>query len=379
MISPHQLTEALRNEARRLGFCHVGACEAVDSPGFNRLQQWLQAGYAGQMDYLANRLDAYRHPGRVLDGAKSLLVLATDYRNVERDADDDGRGLVSRYAWGFDYHDVLRRRLNLLADFHAMLAPGARARGVVDTAPLMEREFAVLAGLGWIGKNTLLLTRDRGSWLFLSVLLTTAELEYDAPFKTDHCGTCRACIDACPTGALVRPYVLDARRCISYLTIELRDMPPPELRQASGKWLFGCDVCQEVCPWNRRANRRPVDVEAGREFLPIGGETALGLAQLFSLDDEAFRLRFRKTPLWRTKRRGLLRNAALILAGLPSAEAVGALSHGLSDRESLVRVASAWALGQIGSRDARTHLWQRLAAEDDSRVREAICEALGVG
>lgn len=379
MISPHQLTDALRDEARRLGFCHVGACEAVASPGFQRLQQWLQAGCAGQMDYLANRLDAYRHPDRLLDRAKSLLVLATDYRNVGRGADDDGRGLVSRYAWGFDYHDVLRRRLNLLADLHARLAPGARARGVVDTAPLMEREFAVLAGLGWIGKNTMLLTRQRGSWLFLSVLLTTAELEYDEPFRTDHCGACQACIDACPTGALIRPYVLDARRCISYLTIELRDMPPPELRPASGHWLFGCDLCQEVCPWNRLADRQPVDVEASREFLPIDGETALGLAPLFSLDDEAFRLRFRNTPLWRAKRRGLLRNAALVLAGLPSAEAIGALSQGLSDRESLVRVASAWALGRIGSCDARTHLWQRLAAEDDLRVREAICEAIGVG
>ena len=182
-----------------------------------------------------------------------------------------------------------------------------------------------------------------------------------------------------PPGPWIRPYVLDARRCISYLTIELRDMPPPELRQASGKWLFGCDICQEVCPWNRRADRQPVDVGAGREFLPIDGETTLGLAQLFSLDDEAFRVRFRKTPLWRAKRRGLLRNAALILANRPSAEAVDALSRGLGDRESLVRVASAWALGRIGNRDARTHLWRRLAAEDDFRVREVICEALGAG
>jgi epoxyqueuosine reductase len=375
-MSDRELTEALRTEAVRLGFCHVGTCGAVEPAGFSRLQQWLEAGYAGQMHYLADRLEAYRHPVHVLDGARSLLVLGTDYRNVKPQEADGERGRVSRYAWGLDYHDVLRKRLNLLADFHRKLTPDAQIRGVVDTAPLMEREFAVLAGLGWIGKNTLLLTRQRGSWLFLSVLLTTAQLQYDRPFATEHCGTCRACLDACPTGALIQPYVLDARRCLSYLTIELRDMPPRELRQDSGHWLFGCDICQDVCPWNRRRHREPADVETNQEFSPIAGETSLELAELFSLDDESFRSRFRKTPLWRAKRRGLLRNAALVLGNLRPPDAGAALKIGLSDPEPLVRQASAWALGRIGSPDPMAGLQQRLAIEDDSDVCREIRQAL---
>ncbi len=376
-MSDHELTAALRSEATRLGFCHVGVCGAVEPPGFGRLQEWLQAGYAGRMSYVANRLGAYRHPTHVLDGARSLLVLATDYRNVEPEENNAADGRVSRFAWGLDYHDVLRKRLNDLADFHRSHAPDAQVRGVVDTAPLMEREFAVLAGLGWIGKNTLLLTRQSGSWLFLSVLLTTADLAQDAPFSADHCGTCRACLDACPTNALVRPYVLDARRCISYLTIELRDLPPPDLRQASGEWLFGCDICQDVCPWNQRREHKSVDAEMNPEFLPIEGETSVGLAELFTLSDESFRSRFRKTPLWRAKRRGLLRNAALILGSRRPSDATKALLRGLNDTEPLVRLASAWALGELREDSNVGSLRQRLEIEKDSEVREEIRRVVG--
>jgi epoxyqueuosine reductase len=329
------------------------------------------------MNYLANRLDAYRHPSHVLDGVRSLLVLATDYRNADPKWNDDRGGRVSRYAWGSDYHDLIRKRLNALGDFHRSLTPGADVRGVVDTAPLMEREFAVLAGLGWIGKNTLLLTRQRGSWLFLSVLLTTAELAYDEPFRADHCGKCRACVDACPTGALVEPYVLDARRCLSYLTIELRDMPPPGLRQAMREWLFGCDVCQDVCPWNRPRNLEPVDIDANQDLLPIDGETSIDLARLFDLDDAAFRTRFRKTPLWRAKRRGLLRNAALVLGNRRPPHAAKPLLRGLHDAEPLVRLACAWALGQIQDPSTLAQLQRRLQIEENSEVREEIRRAVG--
>lgn len=371
----HELTNALRSEAARLGFCVAGACRAVKAPGYERLQQWLQAGYAGEMRYLADREDAYRHPNHVLDGARSLLVLATDYRSIEPKPNDRGSGRISRYAWGLDYHDVIRERLRQLADFHRHLAPDAQVRGVVDTAPLMEREFAVLAGLGWIGKNTLLLTRERGSWLFLSVLLTTVELEYDVPFPANHCGTCRACIDACPTEALVQPYVLDARRCISYLTIELRGMPLSDQRQDSGEWLFGCDICQEVCPWNQR--RREDAPGKDEEYLPIGGETTLNLAALFELNEEGFRKRFRRTALWRAKRRGLLRNAAFVLGNLRPARAEKALTLGLNDREPLVRSACAWALGQIGNPSGLEQLRQRLALEGEAGVREELRAAIG--
>ncbi len=210
----------------------------------------------------------------------------------------------------------------------------------MDTAPLLEREFAQLAGLGWIGKNTLLLNKQLGSWFFLAALLTDQELDYDEPHVADHCGTCRACLDACPTGAFVEPYVLDARRCISYLTIELRGPIPDNLRSGVGDWLFGCDICQDVCPWNHRA---PASPEAA--FAPLEDmNPVVELAALFALDDAAFRERFRHTPLWRAKRRGLLRNAAIVLGNRPHAAAIPALIRGLNDPEPLVRGASAWAL-----------------------------------
>lgn len=366
------LTVALRNEAARLGFCQSGACAAVEPPGLARFQAWLEGGYAGQMHYLSDRQDAYRHPDHVLEGVKSLFVLATDYRTVVPEERVSGQGLVSRYAWGLDYHDVLRRRLNLLADFHRGLTPDARIRGVVDTAPLMEREFAVLAGLGWIGKNTLLLTRQRGSWLFLSVLLTTERLTYDSPFAANHCGTCRACLDACPTGAFLEPYVLDARRCLSYLTIELKELPPPDLRGVSNEWVFGCDVCQDVCPWNRQPKADSHDIPVSEEFWPVDDETCLDLIRLFNMDEADFRARFRKTPLWRAKRRGLLRNAALILGNERPPGATEALYRGLDDGEPLVRLACAWALGQFSDPSCLKRLQKRLEIEDDPEVCREI-------
>ena len=223
------LTAALKQESLRLGFDLAGATPAAAPPDFERFRQWLSDGYAGQMHYLAERLDAYRHPNRVLDGAKSVLMLGMNYRTVEPAEAGPGQARVSRYAWGTDYHEVLRRRLHALADVHRRLVPRAQVRGVVDTAPLLERQYGQLAGLGWIGKNTTLINRIFGSWFFLAALLSTEELEYDEPGDAGGCGSCRACLDACPTGALGGPYRLDARKCISYLTIELRGATPPEL------------------------------------------------------------------------------------------------------------------------------------------------------
>ena len=302
------LTADLKAESVRLGFALAGVCPAVTPAGFERFRQWLDAGMAGQMHYLPDRAEAYRHPRSVLDGARSLLMLAMVYRTEEPVEPQPGEGRVSRYAWGTDYHDLIRDRLNALADFLRARAPEAQARGVVDTAPLLEREFATLAGLGWIGKNTLLLNRQLGSWFFLAALATDLELDYDDPHATDHCGTCRACLDACPTGAFPAPYVLDARRCISYLTIELRESIPAELRTGVGDWLFGCDVCQDVCPWNHRA---PQSQEPS--LIPQDNRKPMPLAELFYLTDSHFSARFRNSPLWRPAACGLLRNAAIVL------------------------------------------------------------------
>lgn len=335
------LTTALKHHARQLGFALAGACPAVTPAGLHRFHEWLEAGFAGEMSYLSQRRAAYQHPRHVLDGVRSLLLLGMPYRTAEPAITAGGQGRVSRYAWGDDYHDLIHSRLKQLIGKLLELEPSALARGVVDTAPLLEREFAQLAGLGWIGKNTLLLNKQLGSWFFLAALLTDAEFDYDAPFDADHCGTCRACLDACPTQAFVAPYVLDSRRCISYLTIELRDQIPADLRSGIGDWLFGCDICQDVCPWNHRV--RPTETPA---LQPAAGMNPVDLAGLFELNDDSFRQRFRHTPLWRPKRRGLLRNAAIVLGNQRSPEAQPALIQGLSDNEPLVREACAWALEQ---------------------------------
>ena len=367
-----RLTAELKQRARKLGFGDCGVCPAVRPPGVAHLDEWLAGGYAGEMNYIAERREAYDHPRHVLEAARSVVMLTVDYDTSRRVAPHTGEGRISRYAWGpTDYHDVARPRLNRLADWLVEKLPQAKVRGVIDTAPLMEREFAQLAGLGWLGKNTLLLNRDRGSWFFLAALLTDVELAYDAPYETDHCGSCRACLDTCPTDAFPQPYVLDASKCISYLTIELKQQVPSELRTGMGNWLFGCDVCQEVCPWNDR-----VGGDGDAIFAPQEGHNSIDLIGLFALDDAAFRERFRQTALWRPRRRGLLRNAALVLGNDPTPEALPALVAGLNDEEPLVRGACAWALGQHDEQEATDALRQRQTIESDAEVLREIVAAL---
>jgi epoxyqueuosine reductase len=362
----------MKARAAELGFTLSGVCPVVTPPGAARLDGWLAAGYAGQMDYLATRREAYHDPTRVLDGARSILMLAMNYRTAEPVEAEAGQGRVSRYAWGeADYHEVIRERLHQLADWFRERVPTAQVRGIVDTAPLLEREFAQLAGLGWVGKNTMLINRNEGSWFFLAALLTDVVLSYDAPHETDHCGSCRACLDACPTFAFPQPYVLDATRCISYLTIELRDAVPAEIRPNVGDWVFGCDVCQEVCPWNSRAPH-----SRQQEFSPSEDSNPIDLIALFDIDDAAFRQRFRHTPLWRPKRRGMLRNAAIVLGNRPTRAAVPALIRGLNDVDPLVRGACAWALKRYSDPAAREALQLRLQGETDGEVRREIDAAL---
>jgi epoxyqueuosine reductase len=308
-MDPTALTAALTGESLRLGFDLAGATTADVPPTVEHFRQWLADGFAGQMHYLAERLDAYCDPNRLLDGVRSILMLAVNYRTVEPAAAGLGCARVSRYAWGADYHEVVRRRLHKLADFHRRLTPVARVRGVVDTAPLLERSFAQRAGLGWIGKNTMLVNWRYGSWLFLAALLTTEGLSPSEPMTSGLCGSCHACLDACPTGALVAPYRLDARKCVSYLTIESRAEIPAEYRAACGDRVFGCDACQDACPWNRRTAQ-----SAEPAFQPMVGMNPLELAGLLGMDEAEFRRRFRHTPLWRARHAGMLRNATAVVA-----------------------------------------------------------------
>jgi len=338
-----EIAAALATEAVRLGFSRMGIAPAVDTPRHERFRGWLSDGLAGAMTgWLSRHEPLRRHPSGLLDGVRSIVMLATDHSTVAADwraPDEPGRGKLARYAWGDDYHDLLRRRVTELAEWIGDRVPGSRSRGVVDSAPIAEREFARLAGLGWFGKNTMLISPEAGSWFFLTALLTDVELPASTPIQTDHCGSCTACLDACPTGALVAPRVLDARRCTSSLTIEDHGPIDESLRGKLDGWIFGCDICQEVCPWNRHA---PVTVEPS--FAPRGGEKSLPLAELLSLDDEAFRKRFKGSPIARAKRRGLARSAAIALGNTPDAAAAEPLARALRDPEPVVREAAAWAL-----------------------------------
>lgn len=300
------LAESVKAQARELGFDLVAVGPADPPEHGAAFRSWIEAGQAGTMEYLERRLEERLDPQRVLPGARSAVCVALNYHQGE--ATDPSWRPVARYAWGRDYHDVIGPRLERLAR-HLAEAAGARSRGYVDTGPVLERDLAARAGLGWIGKNTMLLHPGLGSWFFIGVLLTTAELAHDAPLS-DRCGSCRACLDACPTDAFVAPYVLDARRCISYLTIEHRGEIDPTLHRGMAGWQFGCDACQAVCPWNRKA---PLARE--RDLYPRGSYP--GAAAVSAMDDETIRARFRGTALLRARPSGLRRNAAIYLANEP--------------------------------------------------------------
>jgi epoxyqueuosine reductase len=310
------LTQRIKNQALALNFDLVGITPLTPSDYGDFYERWLAQGYAGDMTYLA-RPDAIarrRDPRRILPRACSAVVVALNYyQGPVKMLRDGKRGRVSRYAWGDDYHELMWARLDELAAF----VEGAAGRPVaqrryVDTGPLLERELAVRAGLGWFGKNTMLINPHFGSWLFLGVLLLDLELAYDAPFEADRCGTCDRCLQACPTRCILPDRTLDASRCISYLTIELKRADiPAELRPQVGDWVFGCDVCQEVCPWNRFAPRTTEPA-----FDPRPGLPRPELSELLNMDDEAFRRRFRGSPIKRAKRQGLQRNAAVVLENL---------------------------------------------------------------
>ncbi|MCI0681587.1 MAG: tRNA epoxyqueuosine(34) reductase QueG [Gemmataceae bacterium] len=336
------LEHRLKIQARSLGFELAGIAAAAQADGFDQFQDWLARDFAGDMSYLRRLAPARRHPAAILPDVRSVVMLGLNYYGAAPSA---GEARIARYACGEDYHVVLRRKLNELLAWVQAEVPGARGRGVVDTAPLLERDFARRAGLGWFGKNTMLIHKRLGSFFFLAALLLDLDLHPDAPFEARHCGTCTACLDACPTQAFVGPYQLDARRCISYLTIELRGPVAEELRAGVGPWLFGCDICQDVCPWNRKApwGREPA-------LQPHADLEALDPAELVGITDAEFRRRFRGTALWRTKRQGLARNAALVLGNTAGIEALPALEAAAGDADPVVQEAARWAMARIRER-----------------------------
>jgi epoxyqueuosine reductase len=333
----------VKARARALGFHLVG----ITSPAPFReaeldITKWLDDGHNGEMAWMNQaRMRLATHPEELLPGAQSLIVVGVSYRTEEP---EPGPGRIARYAWGSDYHDALKHRLHELARF---LGAEQRYRVFVDSGPLAERDAAVRAGLGFRGKNTNLLT-PIGSYVFLGALLTDVRLEFDAPVAKD-CGTCTLCLDACPTDALDAPYHLAAERCIAYLTIEHRGPIDADLRPLLGEWVFGCDICQEVCPYNASVKNKP---RGWQEFEPrpnVG--TRLDLERALAMDDAAFSETFRGSPVKRAKRRGLVRNAALVLGNMGEPAASAALEQAAeADPEPLVREAAEWGLRRLQSR-----------------------------
>lgn len=338
------LKPELQSRAAALGFdaCRIASC--ATPPHAAEFGRWLSDGYAGDMTWLERNKERRMDPQQVLPGARSLVSLAMNYWQGPENPDGEKRtGKFARYAWGDDYHDLIEKRLRELDLWLA--SQGGTQRCYVDTGPVLERDVAALAGIGWHGKSTMLISRQLGTWFFLAEILTTLDLPADEPAQ-DRCGTCTRCISACPTGAIDAPYHLDAPRCISYLTIELKGAIPVELRPLIGDRIYGCDDCLTACPWNRFAQASRETAFAAREA------TRLSLIELLALTDDDFRRLFRGSPVKRIKRRGLLRNVCVALGNTGTLDDAPALQRATQDSEPLIREHAQWALGEIARRHA---------------------------
>lgn len=376
-----ELTTALGHHAAALGFNRVGIIPARTAHRLDAYMAWIAAGMHGEMGYLArpDRIARRRDLNAILPGVRSVVVVGLDYFTAALPDDiaaDPARGRFSNYAWNLDYHDVMTPRLEALAAWLRGQSGGADVaqRVYVDTGAVLERDHGEMAGLGFTGKNTMLIDPRRGSWFFLGVLLTTQALVADLPLADmpappmPGCGRCRRCLDACPTAAFPQPYVLDARRCISYLTIELKGWIPVDLRPLMGNWVYGCDVCQEVCPFNRFA--QPTGEAAFRS--PDWETAAPPLLALLALDEAGFAERYRHSPVGRIKRARLVRNACVAAGNWGSPAAVAPLGRLLTEPDPLVRGHAAWALHQIGGEAAHGMLAAALDDETDTAVRREL-------
>jgi epoxyqueuosine reductase len=394
-MAPASLSQRIRSQGAALGFDLVGISPVQTPAHADAFAEWLRRAYHGEMAYLARTAETRLHPERFLPWARAVVSVALNYNTLRtreatrtsreprvtshsipgnrEAAAGSGRGWISRYAWGADYHDVMEEKLErLLAFVRAETAQDVQGRVFVDAGPVLDREVGARAGIGWLGKNTNLLSMRIGSFFVLGELFLELDLEWDRPVR-DRCGHCRLCLDACPTNAFVGPYVLDARKCISYLTIELKGPIPRALRPQMGAHIFGCDICQDVCPYNTKGR-----VTGEPAFQPGPGLYAPELIPLLRLTDAEFKARFRGSPILRAKRRGFLRNVCVALGNLGFDDAVPALAQALvGDPDALVRAHAAWALGRIGGTQAEGVLGEAAGREADSAVREEIAMALG--
>lgn len=301
-----EFTRKLKAKAIEVGFHKIGIVRAAElNVEGEHLREWLEKDFHGEMRWMEREPEKRSDPRILFPGAKTVVVAALNYYTPHEHEENAEKGKVSRYAWGDDYHDVVKEKLHLVFDWIKTEKPEAEGKLCVDTAPIMDKAWAVRAGIGWLGKHSNVITKEYGSWIFIGEILLNFELEYDTEIITDHCGTCTACLDACPTGAIVAPYIVDSNRCLSYATIELRSPElPAEITENLNGWLYGCDICQDVCPWNRF--EKPTG-EA--RFEPREGNVTADLEEILNLTPETYAARFRRSAMKRTKLGGLRRNA----------------------------------------------------------------------
>ena len=348
MRSPAEIKAELVRRAADIGFDDCRIAPAAAPRHAEEFCDWLEAGSAADMDWIGRGAEKRCDPQKVLPGALSVVALAMNYWQGDNGKGgrqkDEGRsgGRIARYAWGDDYHEVMEKKLRALDEF--LSGAGGRQKTYVDTGPVLERDFAAEAGIGWHGKSTMLLNRKLGTWFFLAEIFTTLELPPDPP-QVARCGSCTRCIDACPTGAITAPHQLDARRCISYLTIELKGSIPLEFRPLIGDRIYGCDDCLDACPWNRFAQ-----VSRESAFAARPAVAQMRLRDFLALDDAQFRAMFRGSPIKRIKRRGFLRNVCVALGNVGTCDDLPALARAVSDHEPLIAEHAAWAIATIEAR-----------------------------
>lgn len=365
-----EITGSIKSKAREVGFDLVGISPAGRFPESQFYKEWLGRGYAGEMKYMERNPQKREDPGQIVPGARSVITCGLNYNTdypYSTEAVDKDKGWIARYAWGDDYHVLMDDRLKALEEFiSASSAEGAHTRRYVDTGPVLERVYGKYGGIGWSGKNTCLINQQLGSWIFLGEIITTLELEYDSP-APDRCGTCTRCIEACPTGAITEPYVLDSRLCISYLTIELKDEIPAGLRDKVGNNIFGCDICQDVCPWNRKAGKT---AEPG--FQPKEGLYNPGLGSFSGMSQDEFSARFKGSPVKLAKRKGFLRNVLTAMGNSGDKSLIPVIEEYVTDPEPLVRAHAQWALRKLGSGGSGDMPPGRIRAGADHIVSEDI-------
>jgi epoxyqueuosine reductase len=375
-MSYESLTKSIKDKGLEIGFDLVGISPVGSFPENQFYKEWLARGFAGEMKYMEKEPEKREDIKRLFPEAKSVISCGLNYNTsypYSVKENDRQKGWISRYAWGEDYHEVMQRKLLILLEFIKGAAPqGIKARIYVDTGPLLERVYGKYSGIGWFGKNTCLINQKIGSWIFVGEIITNIELDYDSP-SPDRCGTCTRCIDACPTGAIIEPYVIDSRLCISYLNIELRGKIPVELRDKMGNNIFGCDICQDVCPWNRRAK-----ITDETSFQPREGLYNPDLSSLSQLTDESFRLQFKRSPMKRAKRKGFIRNILVAMGNSGLKGFIPYLKESLKDKDPAVRAHAAWALWKLEGEESYHTISSLLEVESEPMVREEIVSIINM-